>query len=95
MGIRDLHVTNSDGTVTTTQFDYEWGDLLQERMMYLVKSDLWMLADRYAQLTEERQTELVEYRQALRDITKTANPKVSDEKLRLDPSSVTFPTKPS
>ena len=28
-----------------------------------------MLADRYAQLTEERQTELVEYRQALRDIT--------------------------
>ena len=69
MGIRDLHVTNSDGTVTTSQFDYEWGDLLQERMMYLVKSDLWMLADRYAQLTEERQTELVEYRQALRDIT--------------------------
>ena len=28
-----------------------------------------MLADRYAQLSEEQQTELIEYRQALRDIT--------------------------
>ena len=34
------------------------------------------------------------YRQALRDITKTANPKL-DSAGRLDPSSVTFPTEPS
>ena len=69
MGLRDLHMTNSDGTITATQFDYNWGDLLQERLVFLIESDLWMLADRYAQLSEEQQTELVEYRQALRDIT--------------------------
>tara|TARA_R100000231_G_scaffold137168_1_gene113233 strand:+ start:29 stop:250 length:222 start_codon:yes stop_codon:yes gene_type:complete len=36
------------------------------------------------------------YRQALRDITKTANPKLATEGLiMLDLSSVTFPEKPS
>ena len=69
MGLRDIQMTHSDGSVTTTQFDYNWGDLLQERLVFLIESDLWMLADRYAQLSEEQQTELIEYRQALRDIT--------------------------
>jgi hypothetical protein len=36
------------------------------------------------------------YRQALRDITKTAKPKITTQApIKLDISSVTFPTKPS
>ena len=85
MGLRDLHMTNSDGTVTTTKFDYNWGDLLQERLVFLIESDLWMLADRYAQLSEEQQTELVEYRQALRDIT---------DYEEVNDAADNFPTKP-
>ena len=44
-------------------------------------------------LSDSKQIEWKTYRQALRDITKTANPKISE--LRLDLSSVTFPKEPS
>ena len=45
------------------------------------------------QLSDSKKTEWKKYRQALRDITKTANPKMDGS--MLDLSSVTFPTKPS
>lgn len=63
----------TDGVITYD--DLEWQDVLEPRQTWFILSDLWMLADRYAQLSEEQQTELVEYRQALRDITdyETAN----------------------
>jgi hypothetical protein len=64
MNIREI---NTDGVVTYT--DIEWEDVLMLRASLLIVSDLWMLADRYAQLTEEQQTELTNYRQGLRDIT--------------------------
>mgnify|MGYP003136432604 FL=1 len=68
-------------------------ELREVRNMLLSESDWTVMPD--SPLSDSKQTEWKIYRQALRDITKTANPKVSDEKLRLDPSSVTFPTKPS
>tara|TARA_Y100001972_G_scaffold112745_1_gene146739 strand:- start:14 stop:238 length:225 start_codon:yes stop_codon:yes gene_type:complete len=46
-------------------------------------------------LSDSKKTEWKIYRQSLRDITKTAQPKISSEKFGLDKSSVTFPTKPS
>ena len=54
--------------VETVQFDVEWDDVRNERDMFLEATDLWMLADRYNQLTTEQQTELNNYRQTLRDI---------------------------
>ena len=47
------------------------------------------------QLLDSKKTEWKTYRQALRDITKTAKPKLGENSPFLDPSSVTFPTKPS
>jgi len=46
-------------------------------------------------LSDSKKTEWQTYRQALRDITKTASPKLVKNSPMLDPSSVTFPTKPS
>ena len=46
-------------------------------------------------LSEEKKKEWATYRQELRDITKTAKPKCVVDSPSLDPSSVTFPTKPS
>ena len=46
-------------------------------------------------LSDSKKAEWATYRQALRDITKTAKPKLSGTNMILDPSSVTFPTKPS
>ena len=46
-------------------------------------------------LSESKKSEWASYRQALRDITKTATPKISSPPLGLDLSSVTFPEKPS
>jgi len=68
-------------------------ELREVRNRLLSESDWTVMPD--SPLSDSKQTEWKTYRQALRDITKTANPKVSDETLRLDPSSVTFPTKPS
>ena len=47
-------------------------------------------------LSVSKQDEWKVYRQALRDMTKTASPKLATEgPTTLDLSSVTFPTKPS
>ena len=46
-------------------------------------------------LSNSKKDEWKTYRQSLRDLHKTANPKLDDTKLLLDMSSVTFPTKPS
>jgi len=64
------YIEYGEGGVITTQgqYDVTWLEVRNERDNALTNSDLWMLADRYAQLTEEQQTELVEFRQALRDL---------------------------
>ena len=48
-------------------------------------------------LSDSKKAEWKTYRQSLRDITKTASPKIIEDgpSTRLDMSSVTFPTKPS
>ena len=46
-------------------------------------------------LSDSKKAEWKIYRQALRDLPKTANPKLDDTEFLLDNSSVTFPTKPS
>tara|TARA_R100001480_G_C4683754_1_gene175181 strand:- start:15 stop:236 length:222 start_codon:yes stop_codon:yes gene_type:complete len=45
-------------------------------------------------LSDSKKNEWKTYRQALRDMTKTASPKLNQDGT-FDPSSVTFPTKPS
>tara|TARA_E500000305_G_C3806017_1_gene136234 strand:- start:15 stop:233 length:219 start_codon:yes stop_codon:yes gene_type:complete len=69
----------------------EMEELRLVRNRLLSQSDWTVMAD--SPLSDSKQIEWKTYRQALRDITKTANPKISE--LRLDLSSVTFPTKPS
>ena len=59
----------------------------------LLQSD-WTQAED-SPLSDSKKSEWASYRQALRDITKTATPKISSPPLGLDPSSVTFPEKPS
>ena len=57
-----------NGNVTVEMQDIEWDELRTFRDAWLKESDLWMLADRYSQLTDEQQTDLTIYRQALRDL---------------------------
>tara|TARA_R100001443_G_scaffold116710_1_gene138154 strand:- start:150 stop:374 length:225 start_codon:yes stop_codon:yes gene_type:complete len=59
----------------------------------LADSDWTVMPD--SPLSESKQTEWKTYRQNLRDLTKTANPKLISGTPHLDMSSVTFPTKPS
>ena len=67
------------------------------RNKLLADSDWTVMPD--SPLSDSKQTEWKTYRQALRDITKTASPKIMSgspvEEGVLDISSVTFPTKPS
>jgi hypothetical protein len=80
----NLRKINTDGVVTYSEMI--WGDILMTRETYFNLSDLWMLADRYAQLTEEQQTELTIYRQALRDITDYATANLAGDNFPDAPS---------
>ena len=71
----------------------EMNKLREQRNTLLLESDWTVMAD--SPLSDSKQVEWKTYRQALRDITKTASPKVLEELPVLDLSSVTFPTKPS
>ena len=73
----NIRIKKTDGVVSYSEL--EWEDVLSLRISLLTQSDLWMLADRYAQLTEERKTELTTYRQALRDITDYASANLAGE----------------
>ena len=67
-----------------------------ERDKLLLESDWAVLPD--TALSDTKLSEWKTYRKALRDITKTATPKVISNPPHadvLDPSSVTFPEKPS
>ena len=77
----DAEVSRLNNLEPMTQLRYE-------RNKKLAESD-WR-ANSDVTLSDEWKT----YRQALRDITKTANPKLESNG-RLDFSSVTFPTEPS
>lgn len=70
-----------------------WGDVLSWRQGYLTTSDLWMLADRYAQLTIEQQEELTTYRQTLRDITDYYD-ETDEETQGANAAADNFPTAP-
>tara|TARA_R100001460_G_scaffold418_1_gene2037 strand:+ start:670 stop:894 length:225 start_codon:yes stop_codon:yes gene_type:complete len=73
----------------------EWELLRNKRNQLLAESDWVVMPD--SPISESKQSEWKTYRQALRDLPKGANPKLS-ETIRgfdLDPDSVTFPTKPS
>lgn len=65
--------------------------LRANRNQLLIQSDWAVMPD--SPLSDSKKDEWKTYRQALRDMTKTASPKVSGA--ILDMSSVTFPTKPS
>ena len=68
--------------------------LRANRNQLLIQSDWAVMPD--SPLSDSKKDEWKTYRQALRDMTKTANPKLATEGLiMLDLSSVTFPEKPS
>ena len=68
--------------------------LRKTRNNLLRESDWTQAVD--SPLSDSKKSEWKTYRQSLRDITKTANPKILTDKppFRLDMSSVTWPTKP-
>ena len=72
----------------------EMKQLRGHRNMLLTNSDWTVMPD--SPLSDSKQTEWKTYRQSLRDITKTANPKMrTDISNMIDIKSVTWPTKPS
>ena len=73
----------------------EW-ELLRLKRTWLLKERDWTVMPD-SPLSDSKKTKWKTYRQALRDLPKGANPKVSETRRgpELDMSSVTFPTKPS
>jgi len=69
--------------------------LRETRNKMLEDSDWTVMPD--SPFSDSKQADWKTYRQSLRDLTKTAKPKVinTGPAMLLDMSSVTFPTKPS
>ena len=69
-------------------------EVLRIHRNWLLKESDWTQFND-SPLSDSKKVEWATYRQSLRDITKTAKPKCVVDSPSLDPSSVTFPTKPS
>ena len=74
--------------------------MTREERLFRAKRDLLLTHSDWTQgsdspLSDSKKAEWKTYRQALRDLPETANPKLDSTGVLLDPSSVTFPTKPS
>ena len=78
-----------DKTWADGEYDRLMANIRQERTDLLIECDWMGMSD--LTMSDAWKT----YRQALRDITKTASPKCLDASPHLDISSVTFPTEPS
>ena len=75
--------------------DIEAMDLLRGYRNVLLNSCDWTVMPD-SPLSDSKKTEWKTYRQSLRDITKTASPKMrTDISNMLDVKSVTWPTKPT
>ena len=86
-------IFDGDTLIETREVHFTHSDVRGYRDAELIESDLWMLADRYAQLTDEQTTELLEYRQALRDITSYLEDDL-EERLGANDAMENFPTLP-
>ena len=98
----DLVWDDSDAKPTEAQINAELTKLnnaepmkllREKRNEKLAESDWTILSD--SQLTTTKQNEWKTYRQALRDLPASANPKIEAASGVLDPSSYTLPTEPS
>ena len=67
--------------------------LRNHRNSLLKESDWTVMSD--SPMSDSKKAEWKTYRQALRDLTKTAKPKLDNSGVTLDAESVTFPEKPS
>ena len=54
--------------IETVSYSVDWYDVRRERDFLLQETDIWMLIDRYNTLTDSQKTELINYRQELRDL---------------------------
>lgn len=66
---RNYTICDVNGNIIETGLhDVSWDEVRARRNAKLIESDAWMAADRYNALTSEKQTEISNYRQALRDL---------------------------
>lgn len=65
-------------------FEYEWNMVRSKRNQLLSESDAYVLPDRWAAMTEEKQAEWSKYREDLRNIPQDFS----------DPKEVIWPVKP-
>lgn len=85
-GMADTNWTYIDGQFLPPPRDVllEWSMIRQRRNALLVESDLYVMPDKWATYSIEKQQEWSHYRQELRDIPQKF----------VDPREVVFPTKP-
>ena len=65
---RHAKVYDGDTMIETVSYTVDWYDVRNERNHRLKETDTWMLVDRHSTLTDSQKTELINYRQELRDL---------------------------
>lgn len=66
---RKIEVYDADANLVETRIrDIEYDEVKKVRKMWLLESDIWVLQDRFNTLTPEQQTELLNFREELRQL---------------------------
>ncbi len=66
------------------EFNMTWEDIRSLRDAWLMDTDMWMLADKYASLTSQQQEDLTTYREALRNLPQSTTTGLSSDCLLPD-----------
>ena len=66
---RNKKIYGADGLIESYEVDVTWDHVRGVRGDWLNRTDGWLVADRWALLSDEEQEQLLIFRQALRDIT--------------------------
>ena len=66
---RNKEIYGTEGLIDSFEVDVTWDHVKGIRLEWLDRTDVWLVSDRWALLSDEEQEQLIAFRQALRDIT--------------------------
>ena len=66
---RNKEIYGTEGLIDSFEIDVTWDHVKGIRLEWLDRTDVWLVSDRWALLSDEEQEQLITFRQALRDIT--------------------------
>ena len=92
---RTIYQDIDGNEILVEEEDYTWSEVKRDRDAFLSWTDEFMIPDRFSLFSDEQQTELLEYRQALRDIPQTYYDESDEDSQGANNGADNFPIQPA